>query len=217
LTWTVPRQEEIHGPEGPSSTEAATAEADTNANAEADTNANAEANANANANAEANANANTFMSAGALDDTDFHLRYAARILERYARLWHRIGVTSRFLMLFSGTSAFGALVSESQGWTIAAGLVFAALQAAEFAFTPAQREHQARAARSLYLEVLAKQGQLTDAELKTAYDVAAGEDPIMPPDSLRQLAYNDIAAEVGADPKHFYPRTRYLEFVDWVA
>jgi hypothetical protein len=187
----------IHGQEGPSSAEAATAEANAEANADAD--------------------AKAFMSAGSRDDTDFHLRYAARILERYARLWHRIGVTSRFLMLFSGTSAFGALVSQSPGWTIAAGLVFAALQAVEFSLTPAQREHQARAARSLYLDVLVKQGQLTDAELKPSYDAAAGEDPIMPPDSLRQLAYNDIAAEVGADPEHFYPRTRYLAFVGWMA
>jgi hypothetical protein len=57
------------------------------------------------------------------DDTDFCLRYAARVLERYARLWHRIDATVRVVALFSGTAAFAALINGSPGWTIAAGLV----------------------------------------------------------------------------------------------
>lgn len=157
------------------------------------------------------------VSGSSRNETDFCLRYAARVLERYARMWHRIDATVRLLALFSGTSAFGALLLQSPGWTIAAGLVFAFLQSVEYSLTPARREQDGRAARALYLDVLAKDEQLSDAELKVAFRAAALQDPVIPPDALKRLAYNDVAEEVGAKPDHYYPRTRHLGFVDWVA
>lgn len=103
------------------------------------------------------------------------------------------------------------------GWTITAGLIFALLQSIEYSLTPARREHEARAARSLYLDVLVKAEQLSDVELLAAFRAAAAEDPIIPADSLKRLAYNDVAEEVGAAPEHYYPRDRYLAFIDWVS
>jgi len=119
--------------------------------------------------------------------------------------------------LFSGTSAFGALMAQSKSWTIAAGLFFAFLQAIDYAVGPAKREQEARSARALYLEVLARQHQLNDADFEAAYLAAMARDPVIVPDSLRRLAYNDIADEPGASKAELYELTAWQSCVDWLA
>lgn len=150
-------------------------------------------------------------------DTEFCLRYAVRVLERYARWWHNVDVSVRVFALFSGTSAFGALMSQSKFWTLTAGLFFAFLQAVEYTIGPAKREQEARASRALYLAVLARQLEMNDSQLEAAYLAACTEDPVIVPDSLKRLAYNDILDERGADQNSRYALTKWQELVNWVA
>jgi hypothetical protein len=141
-------------------------------------------------------------------DTLFSLRYAVRVLERYARLWHRLDVALRVIAIFFGTAAFGALMAQSGLWAAIAGLLFAFLQALEYGVGPARREQEARSARALYAEILARQRDLSNDDLESEYQKAISRDPVIVPDGLRHLAYNDIVDERGCDPRARYELSR---------
>src|SRR3989442_1197822 len=102
-------------------------------------------------------------------DTLFSVRYAVRVLERYARMWHRLDVLFRVLAIFSGSAAFAALMSEQKGLATAAAAVFAFIMAIEYALNPPRREQEALKARSLYANILARQHLLNDADFAQAY------------------------------------------------
>jgi hypothetical protein len=150
-------------------------------------------------------------------DTLFSLRYAVRVLERYARLWHRLDAALRVIAIFSGTAAFGALVAGSGGWALVAGLLFAFLQALEWGVGPARREQEARSARALYAEVVARQVELSDEDLERGYQDAVSSDPMIVPDGLRRLAYNDVVEERGCDPGARYELSRFDRALAFIA
>lgn len=144
-------------------------------------------------------------------NTLFSLRYAVRVLERYARLWHRADVLLRLATVASGMSAVVALWSE---WGSAAQWVtalFALLQAVEFVLGAPRREQEAQAARGAYARVLAREADMSDAELARAYAAVLADDTITVPESLRRLAYNDVVEEKGADLGARYAPTFWMK------
>jgi hypothetical protein len=150
-------------------------------------------------------------------DTLFTLRYAERVLERYARMWHRLDATARVFAIFSGTAAFGALMAQSGSWALVFGGIFALLQALEYGLNPGRREQESRAARALYARVLARQHELTDEQLEIAYQEAQAGDSVIVPDTLRRLAYNDVVDERGCDPAARYALSRLDEVIARIA
>ena len=150
-------------------------------------------------------------------ETLFSLRYAVRILERYARLWQRIDGLLRLFAFLSGTSAIAALVSGSVPWSIAAGIFFAFMQGVEFSIAPARKHADALAARKPYAAILSGQAGFDDAALEAAYQRAVAEDTVIVPEALRPLAYNDAATERGCAPDHLYSLTRWHRFVAFFA
>ncbi len=137
-------------------------------------------------------------------DTLFCLRYAVRVLERYARLWRRIDACLRVMAIFSGSAAFAALVSENKVMVISAGVVFAALQALEYGLGPSRIEQEARSMRSVYAELLARAPARDDVELETEYRLAVSKDTVIVPESLRRAAYNDVLMERGDSASELY-------------
>lgn len=135
-------------------------------------------------------------------DTVFSLRYATRVLERYARLWHRFDLALRILSLFSGTAAFGALMANNGEWMLVSGLFFAFVQTLETVLKPSKREHEARSVRDSYAAILSGQRGLSDDDLESEYQKAASHDPVIVPDAMRRLAYNDVSEEYGCEQNY---------------
>lgn len=144
-------------------------------------------------------------------DTLFSLRYAVRVLERQARMQGICATTLKAFSLLSGTGALMALMAQAGEWGIGLGILFAVLQAIEFAADPAARRAEALATRLLYVRVLARQSVLTDAELEIAYQDAVAEDTITLPRSLQHLAYDDVVRERGMDAVYLYNRHKLLD------
>lgn len=144
-------------------------------------------------------------------DTLFSLRYAVRVLERQARMQGICATVLKACSLLSGTGALMALTAQAGDWGIALGIIFAVLQATEFAADPAARRAEALATRLLYARVLARQATMGDADLEAAYLEVVAEDTITLPKSLQHLAYDDVVRERGMDPAHLYNRHRLLD------
>jgi hypothetical protein len=149
-------------------------------------------------------------------DTLFCLRYAVRVLERYARLWRRVDASLRVAALFSGSAAFAALVAGNQGAVITAGVMFAALQAIEYGLSPSRIEQDARAARALYADILPLAAGLGDTELEAAYQGAVAKDEVTVPESLRRAAYNDVLLERGGNSADQFVLTPWQRVVSFI-
>lgn len=145
--------------------------------------------------------------------TLFNLRYAGRVLERHARLWRRIDGAVRLAALMAGSSAIAALGAQNQSAAIGLGLVFAALQAVEFALRPADAAARAMAMRRQYAQLLAREARLDGAALSEAYAELVAADDIVVSEALRRLAYNDVAQERGCDAAHLYGLDRWQRLV----
>jgi len=150
-------------------------------------------------------------------DTLFSIRYAIRVLERYARLWHRLDLLFRILAIFSGSAAFAALMGEYKVLGTATGALFAFIVAIEYALNPQRREQEALKARSPYADLYSRQQRLGDADLEEAYQIAVKEDPVIVPESLKRLAYNDVTDERGCDPAARFELSGYQRAIGLLA
>lgn len=137
-------------------------------------------------------------------DTLFSLRYAVRVLERYARMWNLVGAGLKAISILSGTVALAALTGANSRVAVVMGVVFAALQALEYALGPAEKRAEALAERRNYARVLAAEASMNDAALDAAYQRVVADDEIVIIQSLRELAYNDVVREQGKDESHCY-------------
>lgn len=150
--------------------------------------------------------------------TLFNLRYAVRVLERYARFWHRVDLLMRIAAVASGMSAFAALWAQTPKIALWITGLFALLQAIEFVVGAPKREQAALAARAVYASVLARQSTLDDAGLADGYAAAVAEDEVIVLEGLRYLAYNDVVTERGDNPAALYPVKGFaLRLLDLVA
>ncbi|HCZ48669.1 MAG TPA: hypothetical protein DCZ11_06660 [Gammaproteobacteria bacterium] len=133
--------------------------------------------------------------------TLFHLRCAARLLERQCRLMRRVEIAARAISFLSGTAAFAAIVGGRPVLTLLIGLLLACAQAVEFVLRPGERAARyARCAR-LYERPASRRGELSDAELAQSLTDAREQDDSDEIESLRRAAWNDTAAEVGAEKR----------------
>ena len=143
-------------------------------------------------------------------DTLFNLRYAVRVLERYAHLWHNAGVTLKFSSILSGTAALASLTGQVVLLAVAAGIFFAVMQALELALAPADRATAASLQRREYARLLAQGCQLGDEALAAQYAGLVAEDGIHVPQGLKLIAYNDVVRERGLDSAALYTNTNRL-------
>jgi len=140
--------------------------------------------------------------------TLFNLRYAARVLERHARMWRRIDAAVRLAALLAGSGAIGAIGAQNSRLALALGAVFALLQAVEFALRPAGLAARSMAQRKQYASVFARARTTSDEALADAYATLAAEDEVIVPEPLRRLAYNDVVRERGLDESACFPEDR---------
>lgn len=142
-------------------------------------------------------------------ETLFCLRYAERVLERYARVWRRADAALRVFALLSASAAIWALGAQDQRLAIILGLLFALVQALQHGVGPARIEQQALAAKFGYADLLARERVLSDEQLEDAYRQVAARDNVIVPEYLRRLAYNDVAEERGCDTSDLYALGRF--------
>jgi hypothetical protein len=150
-------------------------------------------------------------------DTLFSLRYAVRVLERYARGWGRLDAFLRVAAILAGSAAFAALIGENRPMMLLAGGAFALLQALEYGLAPAREEQRALMARTPYAEILAGAAALDDGALETAYRAALAKDLVVVPEALRRVAYNDVVIERGADPREQFVLTSWQRLLGTIA
>ena len=78
---------------------------------------------------------------------------------------------------------------------------------------PADRAALSWASRKPYAAIIARQNEMNDEALDAAYLQASADDDVTPPDALRNVAYNDVLNEKGADPTHAIPLSRGARIV----
>jgi hypothetical protein len=124
-------------------------------------------------------------------------RYAQRLCERTARLYRRMHTVSTFLGVISGSASASALALNTPPWIPVAGAIaLAVVGAAHLAIRPAERAAQNEGDVRKYAELQAKALAMSDEEFAMAMAAARSTDvPEIEP--LRDVAYNDVVAEVG--------------------
>ena len=129
--------------------------------------------------------------------TLFELRYAQRVLERQARFWRRIDTLIRAFGLLSGTAAFAAITNSNQNLTLLFGIVFSVFQVIEFSVSPGAKSAEASQEAKLYAAAIAEQSKVSVDELRQQLLDIRAKDTVTCFESLRKLAYNDVAEETG--------------------
>lgn len=157
------------------------------------------------------------------ETTLFNLRYATRVLERHCRFWRRADRGLRFMAVMAGTGAIASMSASSQALAMAAGFVFAMLQALEIALRPSEVAATSMQQRKAYAALRAREGELDDVALARAYAVLVAEDEVVVPEVIRRLAYNDVTLECTPVTEHgnlalaLYPDCRWDRFVSYLA
>ncbi|MGI2325274.1 MULTISPECIES: hypothetical protein [unclassified Methylococcus] len=127
----------------------------------------------------------------------FELRYAVRVLERSACYWRTVDTMTRMAGLLSGTAAFAAIIGTNKEMTLAFGICFAILQAIEYILSPAAKAAAAHETSKIYDAILAERLRKSPEELEQALLDARTKDMVIVSNSLKRLAYNDVAEEIG--------------------
>lgn len=143
-------------------------------------------------------------------NTIFCIRYAVRVLERYAKYWSSIGTAFKFISLATGTGAVAAVIAANPGWSLALGVALAVLQALEHAVCPSDKHACALASRRDYARLLSNQAAHTDESLEAAYQAIVADDEVMVGQSLKELAYNDVVREKGLAESALYQRESWV-------
>lgn len=144
-------------------------------------------------------------------DAVFNLRYAMRVLERNANLWHRISMLLKFLSLVGGSAAVASALLNHAIVAMWVGLFFAAVQGADMVLSPAEKAIHSGVWRQRYGDLLASSFSGASAdELMRSYHELVASDPISPPQSLRELAYDDAVLEQGLDESACYGGHRLM-------
>lgn len=127
------------------------------------------------------------------------IRYAERLCQRTARLYRRLQAVGTFLTVVSGGATLSALAASIPPWVgLAGGAAFAVFGAAMIAIRPADRAAANEADIRKYAQLRSGASRLNEQELEDALNRAheAGAPEIEP---LRDVAFNDVMAEIGQD------------------
>ncbi len=136
---------------------------------------------------------NTLSRANLLNE----IRYAERLCQRTARLYRRVQNATTFLTIIGGSAAASALVATAPSWLPILGtLLLAVFGAVAIAVRPADKAAQNELDVRRYGAIRVKSGAMSDAELRQAIDEANTNNAVEI-EHLRDVAYNDVALEVG--------------------
>lgn len=138
------------------------------------------------------------------EETLFSLRYAVRVHERRAKLWSTINLVIRFTSLLSGSAAIGSITAANQTVAVVFASIFATMQAIEFSASPNEKSAESKSTRKAYSAIIANKSRRTESELDEAYSEAIDSDEVIAGMTIKELAYNDVARELGAAKEHLY-------------
>lgn len=125
------------------------------------------------------------------------IRYAERLCQRTARLYRRVQSATTFLTIIGGSAAASTLVATAPSWLPISGtLLLAVFGAVAIAVRPADKAAQNELDVKRYGAIRAKSIGMSDAELRQAIDEAHSSNAVEV-EPLRDVAYNDVALEVG--------------------
>ena len=140
-------------------------------------------------------------------DLLFSIRYAVRVLERHSRMWSKTSNIIRFTSLLSGSAAIASLSATNNTLVIVSGVIFACLQALEFALNPSNIATQSSVESQKYAMLMAYQKKYSKDDLEKEYGIISANDPIIISDLLKEIAYNDVVLEQGASAEELYKKT----------
>lgn len=126
------------------------------------------------------------------------IRYAERLCQRTARLYRRLQAAGTFVAVVAGSAALAALSKQVEPWiSICGGAVFAAVGALMLAVRPADKAAANEADVKRYAKLKSDGATMDEQTLRLALLKARESDaPEIEP--LRDVAYNDVANEVGS-------------------
>jgi len=124
------------------------------------------------------------------------VRYAIRLTQRTARLYRRIQTTGVFLGIIGGSATMSSLANGVPAWvTTTGGIILAFAGAVLIAIRPADKAAQNESDVRRYQQLMVHAVKMNDAQLEAALEEAHnGDAPEI--ESLRNVAYNDIALEL---------------------
>jgi cation transport regulator ChaB len=129
------------------------------------------------------------------------IRYAERLCQRTARLYRHLQSFGTWLAVAGGSGTLAALANNVPGWIpITGAIVFAATGAALIAMRPADKAANNEADAKRYATLRTRAIYLDDTALRTALEEARQSD-VAEVESLRDVAWNDVAQEVGQGDK----------------
>lgn len=123
------------------------------------------------------------------------IRYAIRLTQRTARLYRRVQTAGIFLSILGGSATMTSLADGMPNWIASSGGIILAIAGAMLiAVRPADKAAQNEYDVKRYQSLSARAVNMSDAELEQAIeDAHNGDAPEI--ESLRDVAYNDIALE----------------------
>lgn len=126
------------------------------------------------------------------------IRYAERLCQRTARLYRRIQSATTFMTIVGGSAAASALMAHTPAWLPVTGtLLLALFGAVAIAVRPADKAAQNEMDVKRYGAIRTKASSMTDEALSQAIDEATANNAAVEVEPLRDVAYNDVAREVG--------------------
>lgn len=139
-----------------------------------------------------------------IEDTLFSVRYAIRVHERRAKLWNTINRIIRLTSILSGSAAVASITAMGQTVAVIFTAIFAIMQAVEFSVSPNEKSVESKSIRKTYSVILANKGSQSEAELENAYNKAVDSDEVIVGTTIKELAYNDVAREIGAAKEYWF-------------
>lgn len=125
------------------------------------------------------------------------VRYAERLCQRTARLYRRIHTTTVFLSVLGGSGVVSAVGGSMPAWMpITGGVLLAVFGAVNLAVRPADKAAANEGDAKRYAQLRSAGQAMTTEELQTALN-KAHESDTSEVESLREVAYNDLAHEIG--------------------
>ena len=126
-------------------------------------------------------------------------RYSERLCQRTARLYRRVQTTGTFLTIIGGSGTLAALVKDVPVWVPTSGaILLAVMGAALIAIRPSDKAAANESDAKRYSALLASSTSMSEDELRRALEVARQSDAVEV-EPLRNVAYNDVVLEIGAD------------------
>lgn len=125
------------------------------------------------------------------------VRYAERLCQRTARLYRRLQTFGTFATVIAGSAAVSSAWHIAPPWVSVTGAVaFAVCGAALLAVRPADKAAANEADVKRYAKLRAESSSMDEAGLQMALNKAR-EGDTAEVEPLRDVAFNDVLAEVG--------------------